>query len=107
MSKIKIGLKQVGCVVFGMVLKQDEGLRGNLYLSVNDFNISSCDNPELTGNTLFVRGEQEEHDGDIFYYEYETPEKAADVYNNIVALVRQINGNENSGSKSFGLNVIE
>ena len=107
MSKIKIGLKQVGSTVFGMVLEQDESLRGNLDLSVNDFNINSCIAPALSDDTLFVRGGHREEDNNIFGHEYETPQKALDVYNYIAHLVRRINEDTDSKSKSFGLNVIE
>ena len=92
--KLKLDLKRVGSVILGRVLEQDESLRNNLDLSVDNFAIDSCNWPQLRNDRLFIRGRARNYDDDLFYYDYKTKEKAIAVQEKIINLVNMINGEQ-------------
>jgi len=101
--KLRLKLKQVGRIIFGWVVYQDEGLRVGgfsqrktlasrlLPFTKRKFKIESFHEPELREDRLYVRGFDRVRDNEPFASAYRDYEEAREVYDTIVGLVAQIN----------------
>lgn len=97
--KLKIELKLEGNIISGKVLEQDESLRkttiigdAKLIIRNTDLLILSSLEPELFENSLYVRGVFDYNDDIAFNYSYDSIEDAESVYENIISLVNELNG---------------
>lgn len=96
--KLKIELYRYGTLLFGRVLEQDESLRriddSKCIADRDGFKIKADKSPELRGDTLYIRGANENSDYDIFHYIFLSEERALEVAENIKQLVAEINNGE-------------
>ena len=107
--KLKLGLQRVGSIVFGRVLEQDNdfepavGEETCIVLS-----IESLSTPELSRNALFVRGDYKARDNSWFAYDYECEETAIQAVEDIKALVKMVNSDEeNKEPEDCWLEIVE
>lgn len=94
MTRLRIGIKRVGNVVFGKVLEQEEELRD--YGTLADggeicYGITSADYPQLLLSRLYVQGRDNQRDNEWFAYAYDDVKKAALVVTDIRMLVAKVN----------------
>jgi len=99
--KLKLRLYRKDCTLFGWVESQDEKLRAKkddtILLARNiKFTISSCFDPFLDYNKLFVKGSCKLKDNDMFSHTFESVSEAIDIANNIKSLVNEINSVDTS-----------
>ena len=70
--------------------------------------IESLESPELSDNTLFVRGDYKAMDNSWFAYDYECEDTAIQAVKDIKALVKMVNSDEETKElKDCGLEIIE
>ena len=97
MKKLVVGVRRVNNIVFGKVLKMDEGLREINLLAVGGKiidHIGSIQYPALGGEVILVRGSLHAKDNDWFSYHYDTIGKAEQVVEDIKMLVAKVNSGD-------------
>ena len=76
--RIQIRLTLIDDTGLAMRVLEQEGVRrgcGKLWEDEDgDFDISSCDSPEMDGATLYVRGEDEDEDDALSLWVFDSPE---------------------------------
>lgn len=95
-AKLKVEMFRYGTLVFGRVLKMNEGMRGvgtlgSTYQDGVDFKLASVNSPELKAHELFVRGYREEEDDKVFQHNYPDEEKASSACEAFKRLVDTVN----------------
>lgn len=111
MTRLKIGIQRIEKIVFGKVLEQDDSLRLQGILARGGeicIKISSLSRPQLSSDTLFIRGDHGAEDAEWFAYSYSSTEAAAQAVKDIRALVLKVNDGPMSPSQEHcGLEIIE
>lgn len=90
--KLKIELFQYDRLLFGKVIEQDDELRRIKPIEYDDFSLRAISNPELSENTLYIRGVLKNQDNIIFTHCYANKEEATKVANKILNLITKVNG---------------
>lgn len=117
MTKLKVGIQQVGNIVFGKVLEQDESLRngdgdGNLYglvFAQGGTAVGAMRSrwfPALTTNYFHIRGNKRHDDNKWFAYPFDSAEVAKQAIKDIRMFVAQVNG-ATENEDNCGLEIIE
>lgn len=92
MERLEIELFRYENLVFGKVLKMDEGLRkASLLAEKKGFTVESSSYPALSSDILYIRGDQKDKDEKIFSREYNDVKEAIKACENIKELVDKIN----------------
>lgn len=99
---LKLRLHKEGHRVIGKVIYQDTAVlkRGIFSVTRNGYTISSMYGPEIKLNTLFIRGNSEQHDRDELLFDFATEERAIEWLENICELVNEINGVDSSKKRA-------
>jgi len=112
-DRLVIGIKQIGNVVFGRVLEQPGRLRNEYELANIQSNsvitsVWSIERPELSQETLFIRGSDSRHDDDWFAYAFKSTETAQRAVEDIRRLVDRINSDpiQQANADTLGLEII-
>ncbi len=99
MKKLEIELYRYESLVFGRVIYQDESLRHRGPIVEKDgFQIGSHLNPALCSTNLFIRGELEKTDNNIFYCPFFDEKTAIKTCKKIVDCVDLINSGKKKQS---------
>ena len=112
--KLRLGIQQVGGVVFGRVLEQDESLFGKGTLADGGSEVLSIESvaaPSLStcnGKGLFVRGNCPGSDNSWFAWTYLNTSTAIQAVKDIRMLVAKVNAVEHQDEPdTCGLEIIE
>lgn len=92
-KKLEIELLRVDNILFGRIKEQPACLRNtslNFYSS-EKFGIISSGEPQLSFNTLYIRGTIKQKDFRTFFYQYASPEEAKKYGEQLRKAVEEIN----------------
>ena len=96
---IKLNLFRLGNLVIMRVLEQDEKYRCTyddyveitIYTSSNNFKLLSCECPELDGNSIWLRGADNNSDNIYVAYDCGTENEAIKYVEEVNQLVKEFN----------------
>ena len=97
MKKLILKMTRVGSTLVGWVAHQDESLRlsgletGSITRSGNTYYIKSRGEPRLISKTLYICGSELSADKQVFAYQYNSVDEAADALDAFREIVHQLN----------------
>lgn len=93
MKNLELSLEKVGSFTLrASVKEQSETLSGSVVYTMGVFSLRIYNRPEMTQNSLYLRGKSSQYDNAIVAYLFETKKERDDMYDFLVRAQEVLNG---------------